>query len=304
MSSESNQSPASHSDSPSEYGLRSKGVNRSIRAVRSSSANSVKSSKKKQTSESVISEKTVVSLSDVLRRADEVINMVNASDADYVVFDTKHDGVPLKDAREPFLHKKKKPTTEEEMQKLKAELKVIQGKIEALKLKSKAQSQKKKNTCLRPLNWTYDSNYIRHRCFDERVKRNGQPAANPRVVVIVYTHNRDNGVTNYAATIWTQGHRSDMFNKAEQIKIATDRLTQAPITLRMHPVPKSNAEVENCLRWAVHEYGVTSDSHKFMAFKRRRESTLHYAKMRDESKQRQQSKSTEVESDDSQGPDL
>lgn len=113
----------------------------------------------------------------------------------------------------------------------------------------------------------HESELVRVVRFDERTRR-GEPVALPRVVTVMFTHNRDTGVTKYGAVVWSQVHKGDEYNKKQELSYARARFEQAPVFVKLDPVPLSNAQLLLNLRSCVYRLGVSSNSRKYSDFSR------------------------------------
>jgi hypothetical protein len=185
------------------------------------------------------------------------------------VYSTKN----VSDPRELYVDTR---TDGELLAELEAEQKAVyqefQVQIDALKRRI----EQNKRVSTRPDDWKYKSKTLRTTYFDERKFVDGRVPNVPRVVTVVFTHDRDNGVTRFGAVQWTPGHPGDEFNRYEQRMIATKRYSSSPIIVRLEPIPKTVYEVQCCLRWMIHELGVQSYSKAFERWaKRQNESQAH-----------------------------
>lgn len=154
----------------------------------------------------------------------------------------------------------------------------------------------------RPDNWKYKNDVVRTTHFDERVLANGNTPDVPRMVTIVWSHNRDTGMTRYGAVVWSSnpGSLSSLFifvssvlanprhrrsapgisatsenecDKKTQRKYALERYNDCPVLVRLDPVPKTNYDVQTALRMAVHDMGVSSASKTYQRWLKKTQST-------------------------------
>lgn len=102
------------------------------------------------------------------------------------------------------------------------------------------------------------------------------------MVTVVWSHDRESGVTRYGASVWTSSHKSDLFDKNEQRTYAKIRYDNAPVIVKMDPVPKTrylyqlyilniilslffySFELQENIRWCIHKVGVSSKSKKYI----------------------------------------
>lgn len=140
----------------------------------------------------------------------------------------------------------------------------ISKEINELKDQHKRKEEKKLET---PNDWTYKNHLVRVTHFDERTTWNGQKTNTPRVVTVVWKHQRQTGSTRYAAVVWTQGPGNDKFDKETQKRFAMKRYTSNPVLVVFKPSPKTLREVSNCLRVAIYEMGVCSTSKTHLKWK-------------------------------------
>lgn len=226
------------------YDLRSK---TSIRTHRSKSANSNKT-KKKESRKRYLGEKKVVTIPN---KSDIPSFKVKGKSWDYTT----------KNVRENYMDVR---TIDEQIAFLEEEKKGIETEIQQLKV-----LKNKKVDDERPNDWRYKSKTLRTTYFDERQFVDGRTPNTQRVVTVVWTHSRSTGVTRIGAVVWTKGHSSDQYDKYTQRQYATARYSSTPMIIKLDPVPQTVREVENCLRWVVHELGVHSKSKKYVKWMKR-----------------------------------
>jgi hypothetical protein len=141
----------------------------------------------------------------------------------------------------------------------------IEKQIKSLMKLKQTRNVRRETRVSRPDDWKYKNNVVRTVHFDERVLANGNVPDVPRVVTIVWTHNRSNGVTRYGAVVWSSNRNMNSsseheFDKHLQRQYAYQRYSSSPILVKLDPVPKTNYDVQTCLRKAVHDIGVSSKS--------------------------------------------
>ena len=171
------------------------------------------------------------------------------------------------DPREPFVDTR---TDSELLKDMQRECVDMQLKIDTLKKRIANNTRHSK----RPEDWEYKPNKLRTTYFDERVFVDGRVPKIPRVVTVVWAHNRKTGVTRYGAVQWTQGYAGEIHDKYQQRLIATKRYNSIPVVVTMTPVPKSIYEVQCCLRWMIHEVGVDCQSHIYKKWSKRQKESV------------------------------
>lgn len=193
-------------------------------------------------------------------------NLKNPKFPKVPVFSTEK--MSKKDARDAFSKSIKQRLVDLKMEQtlIKNEIKELETRQNRKDLKKNQQNQKNKKVDLE--NWTFKSHKVRTVHFDERTYSDGTKCKTPRVVTIVWTHNRATGFTRYGAVQWTQGPGRDVFDKCTQRKFATTRYLHNPVMVKFDPIPKTVYEVQNCLRWGLYDLGVSSTSKTYIKWKR------------------------------------
>lgn len=251
----------SHSYDLRSSDLRSSKLGVGTRPNRSKSANSnKKSSKSSKKKSNYLGEKTFF----------VTVPKVNVQDVHVVsqmvpVFTVKGKDTTRtwdytsKDPRENYMDIR---TVDQQISDLQEEKKNIELDIADLQ-KLKAVQQKD----TRPKNWKYKTEALRTTYFDEREFVDGSIPNIPRVVTVVWSYNRKTAIARIGAVQWTKGYSNDQFDKYAQRQFATQRYSSVPIIVKLKPAPKTHYEVQNCLRWIVHDLGVTSTSRQYKNLK-------------------------------------
>lgn len=124
---------------------------------------------------------------------------------------------------------------------------------------------RKRDNPVKKHNRGWNDELIRISYFDERQKETGR-AEQPRVVTIVWSYNRTNGLLKYGADVWTSFRSNDVFCKITERGHALLRYQTDPIVVHFEPGLGTNAEILKNLRWLVYRFGVSNKSPRYLKF--------------------------------------